>query len=472
MDTPAIQEKEAFQEKSPNEPVSPNQEIPEPEKEPEVTEATQEEVKEEETPAEYLEGVREEMGRIASAASQQRFSDRVAKDIVLQQEREQIEWKPIAESKQHKKLEEEYHRISPQLLPFFDVLDQKKFIEQTKTNFRELTDRYHIPIVERWNEEEIINMFGKGLNPTSLITSLQSVEWFKENLPFSDEEKCILDLGTGAGWSTVMLFNSLRESGEGRTIQYSIDMSPHAIAATETLLCYSGIPYITISDGNELLFIKNWLHTSEVGKNFNGVILVLDEFGKAMDKFEDNSISGIYSGHGTAYLSKNEYKNFLHKSTRILSKDGIFIADSLNPLYTNKLDPLFTLSQMLFPDRMKKRLDKKGVKYIFSDEKMINKSKYFPDQDVKILKGYNVDTAYLVLRWCNYLLRHFETKRLVETINSLVLSMRLVEAYRPDVFPSFLLENIISEQGLSYQQLSGRPDFPPFFDTQGFRLKK
>ena len=470
MDTPAIQEKEAFQEKSPNESVSPNQEIIQPEKGSEAAENLQDEVKAEETPAEYLDGVREEMGRIASAASQQRFSDRVAKDIVLQQEREQIEWKPIVESKQHKKLEEEYHKISPKLLPFFDVLDQDKFTEQTKVNFDELNKRYNINVVQRWNESEIDKMFGKGLNPTSLITSLESAEWFEKNLPQS-ENPVVLEMGTGAGWSTVMLYNTLRESKpNGKIRQFSVDMSAHSIAATETLLNYSGIPYITVSDGEELGQIQQWLENNENGKNFSGVILVLEKFNDVVGKFQDASIDGIYSSHGTAYLSRNEYIDLLKKSERILGNNGLFVSDSLNPLYTNKLDTVFTLRQIINPDGMKRILDQRGVDYLYSNQTLKNNSKYFLGEDVKVLKGFNTDHAYLILRWCNNLLKNLDLNRLTKTIKSLSVTMKVVDEYRADVFPSFMLEDIVRENNLKYEKLEGRPNFPIFMDTQGFRL--
>lgn len=470
MDTPAIQEKEAFQEKSPNEFGSSNQEIIQPEKGPEAAETPQDEVKEEETPAEYLDGVREEMGRIASAASQQRFSDRVAKDIVLQQEREQIEWKPIVESKQHKKLEEEYHKISPKLLPFFDVLDQDKFTEQTKVNFDELNKRYNINVVQRWNESEIDKMFGKGLNPTSLITSLESAEWFEKNLPQS-ENPVVLEMGTGAGWSTVMLYNTLRESKpNGKIRQFSVDMSAHSIAATETLLNYSGIPYITVSDGEELGQIQQWLENNESGKNFSGVILILEKFNDVVGKFQDASIDGIYSSHGTAYLSRNEYIDLLKKSERILRNNGLFVSDSLNPLYTNKLDTIFTLRQIINPDGMKRILDQRGVDYLYSNQTLKNNSKYFLGQDVKVLKGFNTEHAYLILRWCNNLLRNLDFNRLIKTVKSLSVTMKVVDEYRADVFPSFMLEDVVRENNLKYEKLEGRPNFPIFMDTQGFRL--
>lgn len=410
--------------------------------------------------------------KVATQIVQQDFSDRITKDISLQQQRSEEIWKPVCENKSHVRLEKAYHQLTPERLPFFDVLDQKKFTNQTKINFEELTKRYKINVVERWNDTEIDKMFGKGLNPTSLITSLESAEWFEKNLT-QKTNPTVIELGTGAGWGTVMLFRTLQElNPEQKIKQFSVDMSAHSIAATETLLGYSKIPYITVEDGEELIQIQKWLKENPEGINFSGVILVLDKFNDAMDKFQEDSIDGVYSSHGTAYLSRNEYTNLLQRSTQTLKEGGIFIADSLNPLYTNKLDQIFTLRQIIDPDGMKKLLDSRNIEYMYGKEKIKNNSKYFLDQDVQVLTGFNTKHADLILKWCNYLLKNMEIERLMKTVKSLTVTMKVVDDYRADVFPSFLLDGVIQEQGLNFSKLEGRPNFPIFMDTQGFRLSK
>lgn len=418
----------------------------------------------------YLESAREQLTNIAVQTAQQRFSERITKDIQLQKETEEKVWKPVVENKHHQELDRAYHEISPSRLPFFDVLDQKKFTDQTRINFEELAGRYHVSAVPRWDGSEIDKMFGKGLNPTSLITSLESAEWFEKNLK-NKSNPTVVELGTGAGWGTVMLFNTLKEKNpEQRIRQFSVDMSAHAIAATETLLNYSGIPYITVEDGVELVQIQKWLEENDEGKNFSGVVLVLDKFNDAIDKFQEGSLDGIYSSHGTAYLSRNEYADFLGKASKVLTNGGLFIADSLDPRYTNKLDTVFTLRQIINPDGMRKTLNSRNVEYLYSKEKMKNNSKYFPGEDVQIFKGFNTEHSYLILKWCNYLLRSLEFERLGKTIQSLSVTMKVVDDYRADVFPSFLLDGVVQENGLSFEKLEGRPNFPKFMDTQGFRL--
>jgi hypothetical protein len=119
---------------------------------------------------------------------------------------------------------------------------------------------------------------------------------------------------------------------------------------------------------------------------------------------------------------------------------------------------------------MKESLDKKGIQYLYSKEKMKNNSKYFPGEEVQIFKGFNTEHSYLILKWCNYLLRNLELTRLKKTIESLTTTMKVVDDYRADVFPSFLLDGVIKENNLNFEKIEGRPNFPKFMDTQGFRL--
>jgi hypothetical protein len=181
----------------------------------------------------------------------QNFSTTILPDISLQEEKYTKIWEPMISSKEHSSLMKEYHKISPKEMIFFDVADQERFRKEAKRNYETLNSRFNIEVIKRWDEKEMDRMFGKGLNPTSLITSLDSAKWFVENL--KNKGGVILELGPGAGWSTVMLFNSLKqENPEGNTHLVSVDMSAHAIAASQTLLEYSNIPYITLSSPTEL----------------------------------------------------------------------------------------------------------------------------------------------------------------------------------------------------------------------------
>ena len=401
------------------------------------------------------------------------FSQAILSDISFQKKKHKEIWEPIISNKEHKELEKNYHIISPKEMIFFDVADQKKFREETKKNYETLNSRFNVEVVKRWDENEMDRMFGKGLNPTSLITSLDSAKWFEKSL--KNKEGIVLELGPGAGWSTVMLFNALKqENSEGKMHLVSVDMSAHAIAASQTLLEYSSIPYVTLSSPNELNSLSKWLKDSEEGKDFSGVILVLDKFENVISSVPDSFFSGVYSSHGASYLSEMEYEKTLDLLQNKLEPSGIFISDSLNPLYTNQLNKLLTISQILAPKLSQKILTKRGVEYIEKKgTKLKSNSKYFQGQDVTIFQGFNIESAYLILRWCNHLFKTGEIKRLLDTVKSLEVTMEVVEAYRDDVYPSYLLEGMIKDNNFRYSKLDGRPDsFPIFMDTQGFRLEK
>jgi len=133
---------------------------------------------------------------------------------------------------------------------------------------------------------------------------------------------------------------------------------------------------------------------------------------------------------------------------------------------------LLSMAQMLAPKKMAKILDKKGVKYIENNKIEIkSNSKYFKDQKVTVLKGFNTPHAYLIFKWSNYLIKSFNIKKFLDTKKSLDITMEVVEAYRDDVFPSYLLKDIVKKNNFKFEEISGRPDFPIFMDTQGFRLK-
>lgn len=413
------------------------------------------------------------MQNLQQQANLQVVSQNVKTELQNQVQVHEQVWKPVLNNRTHQRLESVYHKISPEGVIYFDVLDQNEFISQTKKNFQTLIQNHQVETIksERWDSEEIEKMFGKGLNPTSLITSYESAQWFTKEAPLPNDS-VILELGTGAGWATVMLYESIKKQyPEAKLKQYSVDMSPHAIAATQTLLTYRNIPHIVATNHKEFEQIQSWMSNTSEGKDFSGVVLVLDNINEVLNRFSEKSINGVYSSHGTAYLSKSEYTNFLKTLSYKLKKDGIFIADSLNPLYTNQLDTGTTLSQMIAPKRVRESLTKRGITYIYG-EKIKNNSKYFPGEDVQVLKGFNTSQAYLILEWCNYLLRRMDFSRLIKTVKSLQVTMKVVDNYRADVFPSFLLKNIVSDENLKFESLNNPPEFPIFMDTQGFRVKE
>lgn len=68
-------------------------------------------------------------------ADLQVVSQNVTTELQNQEQVYEQVWKPILNNRTHQKLETVYHRISPEGVVFFDVLDQEEFIAQTEKNF-------------------------------------------------------------------------------------------------------------------------------------------------------------------------------------------------------------------------------------------------------------------------------------------------------------------------------------------------
>ncbi len=381
------------------------------------------------------------------------------------------------ETPDFEKLKTEFYKISPNTL-FFDTKLEDEIIEVIKERFTTL--KRIIPGAKTsdfWNETEINYMFGKGFNPTSLVTSAESAEWFSTKLKLGrDEPLVVAELGCGAGWSTTMLFRNLEKIADGRKKYInSIDMSPHAIATTQALLEYYGISYVVIANNEQRTEISRLIETGELD---SCVLLNLGRYDEILERYPEDYFHGIYSTHGSAYLSEKEYVKTFRLIYEKGKDDAVFVADSLNPLYTNRLSTPILLLQMLFPKTSKKILDALDVKYVFAKKGLTNTSKYFPEKsEVTVIKIFNEKRADLIINWANYLIRTLRIKRLLETKKSLSVTMDIVERYRSDVFPSTQLDKVAEKVNMDlnktiFEELSNKPDFTIFLETIGFRINK
>jgi len=128
--------------------------------------------------------------------------------VVLSLPENQEFWKGKRYSKS-RKLEEVYSRIAPGI-PLVNVSFNELFLKKSEEYFEKLiNEKPEIRKLERWSEYEITRMFGKGLNPTSLKTTLNNIRYFVNKLKPKDDVIKIIEYGPGSGWSTVMLFNTL-----------------------------------------------------------------------------------------------------------------------------------------------------------------------------------------------------------------------------------------------------------------------
>lgn len=137
-----------------------------------------------------------------------------------------IEKQQYWSTKRSTELEKVYSEIAPDI-PLVNVEHRDLFIQKCREYFEELVKNAEgIAKIDRWDEYEIIRMFGKGLNPTSLKTTLNNINFLTDNMQPSGDTVRVLEYGPGSGWSTLMLRNQLQKKFPDKKIEISsIDMS-------------------------------------------------------------------------------------------------------------------------------------------------------------------------------------------------------------------------------------------------------
>lgn len=387
------------------------------------------------------------------------------KEIISFQMADQLYWKRLRLSSQA--LSDMYLDMSPHTL-FFDVLLKERFLQKCQNRYMMLKKEFPEKAdIERWDSREIDKMFGKGLNHNSLITNYESISWLINDL---SEINSIVEFGPGAGWSTVILWNTVKKCGLNPLI-FSIDMSTHAISACTVLLDHYEIPWILIKNMDEYKYvIKNRQ------KYLGYVILQYEDFEKGLRIHDEDSIDVFYSAHGTAYLSESEYDLILRTIHQKGKSGGLFVTDSLDPTYSVELSKIGSLSRMLFPGMIKKFLNDKDNWYVYSGTKACGSIYYGPEQRVKIISNLNDPRSFVLYSWINKLIKRLDIKRIIEIKNSLELTAHIIEQYREDVYPSILIDKLLTKYELdskfSIVDNENKPDWPPFMCTVKLRIEK
>jgi len=372
------------------------------------------------------------------------------------QDRKQF-WKERREKKS-KQLEKIYEKIAPGI-PLVNVSFKELFLEKCEEYFEELIDlKSEIRELERWDSYEITRMFGKGLNPTSLKTAQNNVKYLVSKIKPESKDIKVVEFGPGSGWSTVMLFNELRSAFPEHNIHLlSTDLSPHSIVSTQNTLDYAQIDWQASLDPFSF---------NEIPNTGNKVTLMLGDFNKVLQEQKDNTFDGFFSSHGTAYLSQDQYLE-LFKHIQLKGKDqSMFVGDSLDPLYTVQLDSLHLIMCSMFPNRVKKFQE-----YEYGESLQSN-SKFFPGQEVKKLTKVHNDESFLFYHWNNYLIRHLRVGYLAQMMKSIKITTDVIEEYREDVYPSYLLKNLLMNNKLPFKSQSDVPQCPLYISNAAFILEK
>lgn len=362
-------------------------------------------------------------------------------------------------SKRDLELEKAYSQIAPDI-PLVNVEHRDLFIKKCREYFEELIKSAEgVTKIDRWDEYEIIRMFGKGLNPTSLKTALNNINFLVDHIQPDSDTVRVVEYGPGSGWSTLMLRNQLEKKFPGKNIEvYSVDISPHSIVATQNSLDYYQIPWQTeIKDGN----------VEKISNKEGKVTLLLDDFVEFSKKQPDNYFDGFFSSHGTAYLSEAEYEDLLLVLKQKGKNNAVFVADSLDPLYTVKLDTLHLILCSIDPS-----LAGRMSEYIYG-KSLISNSQYFPGQEVKKLIKVNNKESMLFYNWNHFLLSKLKFKYILQMLRSIRITTDVIEEYREDVYPSYLVNRMVEKENLnSWNIIPGIPECPLYITNCAFVLKK
>ncbi len=353
-------------------------------------------------------------------------------------------------------LEKKYSEIAPDI-PMINVKHRDMFIQRCKRYYEEIVQNVSsVKDIERWDEYEIIRMFGKGLNPTSLKTTLNNINFFVNNIIPDGDTVRVVEYGPGSGWSTLMLQRQLSKKFQDKKIEvFAVDMSPHSIVATQNSLDYYQIPWQTRVDGGNI--------SNETGT----ITLVLDDFIGFSRKQNNNYFDGFFSSHGTAYLSESECIELLKVMKDIGKGGAIFVEDTLDPLYTVRLDTMHLILCSIFPS-----ITKKMKEYTYG-KSLSSNSKYFPGGEVKKLTKVNNEESMLFYRWNHYLLSKWKFRYISQMLKSMKITTDVIEEYREDVYPAYLIKNLIKKEKLTnWEMMLGLPSCPLYITNCGFRLVK
>jgi hypothetical protein len=361
--------------------------------------------------------------------------------------------------KRDPKLEEVYSKIAPDI-PLVNVEHRELFIKKCRLYFEELVKSAEgVVKIDRWDEFEIVRMFGKGLNPTSLKTTLNNINFLAENLKPDGDVIRIVEYGPGSGWSTLMLRRQIGNKFPDKRIEiYSVDMSPHSVVATQNSLDYYQIPWQTEFVG---------IDVSKITNSDGAVTLLIDDFLGFSKKQPDNFFDGFFSSHGTAYLSEVEYGQLFEIIKNKGKQGAIFVADSLDPLYTVDLDTFHLVMCSINP-----KLAEKGKEYEYG-KSLVSNSKYFPGKEVKKLIKVNNKESMLFYNWNHYLLSKWKIKYISQMLKSMKITTDVIEEYREDVYPSYLVTKLLERSEFSnWKPLEGLPECPLYITNCGFKLEK
>ncbi len=219
-----------------------------------------------------------------------------------------------------------FYQIFPSWVPFVSLPFARAVADEIRARGEALISNFNSGEImnELWDAGGIEKMFYKGLNPAASGYIGDSVDriigHLQEVSTEGSEHFRLVELGCGAGLSTVVTWRKMQESGYDDLTLISVDSSPYAIAATDMLATHFEIPCVIVSG----------TIPAEL-TNFKGIVLQIADFETALGGYEIGSVHTIFSNHGTAYMEEGVHNRVLALMTDVLDEGGIAVLDSLDP---------------------------------------------------------------------------------------------------------------------------------------------
>jgi hypothetical protein len=291
----------------------------------------------------------------------------------------------VHSDEQRKNLALAFNRTCGNGIPYLAPQDYDKILAEIPDIANKINNKENINI--EWDLNLIESMLEKGYNPVALHPTLVSVNWCinsLKSLATEQQQIHIVELGTGAGWSTLILYNFLQHEFDDFVL-HAIDESPYAIGCTAKMLEHFGITYQIIENGKT---------TTDTPVENAKIILYVNDFVSGTSLFEQESVQAVYSNHGTTYLEFDEHSKMLKNIQTILISKGVFISDSLDPQTSINLDRLFVVGSV-FRGKNKERFSKipSEKHFLYANNK----------DEVKIITAMRDESAANFLDWLSYL---------------------------------------------------------------------
>ena len=238
-------------------------------------------------------------------------------------------------------------------IPFLHPLDAKDIIQKVN-DFSSSNHDNDKSFHGNWEHNQILDMFLKGYNPVAIAPVVESIRLGINRLKScSTKHHFFLELGCGAGWSSLIMITELLRAGYKNFSLIIVDNSIYSIQTTKLLLekyhisskIFPSVDSITCDN--------------EEGVN---ICLIQGDFLTTLQKI-DYLFSLIWSNFGVSYLSNEVFFTLLQEIELKSKTASVFIIDTLDTSYQMQLNKLILFKRTILGHNRNKTASKDKQKY-------------------------------------------------------------------------------------------------------------